>query len=158
VEDPKKELWRLGAENKISKKHEDLKGDEKLNYANTDQTKKLATITSALFKSSVSIMENAARGKFPCDDEIKVKFEYLYMKQLINRRRESNLRYLNWLVDAFKSKIITPVGLYEDWQKDLDFLNIEYRHLKPNADSKRAKRKTFYDEQLAVHKRKKYDI
>ena len=80
------------------------------------------------------------------------------MKQLINRRRESNLRYLNWLVGAFRSKSITPVGLYEDWQKDLDFLNIEYRRLQPNADSKRAKRKMFYDEQLAVHKRKKYDI
>ena len=157
IENPKMALWRLGAKAKISKIYEDFEGDETVNYNNSERTEKLAILTSAMYRSSVSIMENAARGKFPCKDEIKVKFEYLYMKQLINRRRESNLRYLNWLVDAFKSKIITPNGLYEDWQKDLDFLNIEYRHLKPNADSKRAKRKTFYDEQLAIHKRKKYD-
>jgi hypothetical protein len=155
IENPKMALWRLGAEAKISKTYEDLKGDEKVNDNNVNRTEKLAILTSAMFRNSVSIMENAARGKFPCKDEKKIKLDYLYMRQLINRRRESNARYLNWLVESFRSKSIAPAGMYGDWQNDLDFLNIEYKRSKPNTDYRRVIRKAFYDEQLTIHKRKK---
>ena len=154
AEDGKIKLWSLGAKARISKTYEDLTGDEVVTYKNADRTEKLAILTSALFRNSVSIMENAARGKFPCSNERKIKLDYLYMKQLINRRREANTRYLKWLVEAFRNNSIVPTGIYGDWQDDLKHFNIEYKRFKPNADYRRVKRKTFYDEQLTIHKRK----
>ena len=80
------------------------------------------------------------------------------MWQLIRRRHESNARYLNWIIEALRSKAITPVGIFEDWQDDLDFLKIEYNLPVSRNELNISKVKKFYEEQLAIHKRKHSDL
>jgi hypothetical protein len=156
AEDPKIRLWSLGAKARISKTYEDLEGDEKINDKNAERTEKLAILTSAMFRNSVSIMENAARGKFPCNNEIKLKINYRHMWQCIRRRQESNLRYLNWVVESIRSKGIAPIGIYGDWQDDLKYFNIEYKPPAPapNRNYKPYTLKNYIDEQLTIHPRK----
>ena len=78
------------------------------------------------------------------------------MWQCIRRRQESNSRYLNWVVEAIRSKGIAPVGIYGDWQDDLKYFNIEYKPPTPapNRNYKPYTLKNYIDEQLTIHPRK----
>jgi len=71
---PKFSLWKLGVLAKVSPKH--MEGLDisikKQNSDTTDQRIKMAILTSRALKKAMFITENAARGKFPSSNPIKL--------------------------------------------------------------------------------------
>lgn len=67
------EWWRVGARVEVSKKHRDLSPLERRKGAHNEEARRgLTLITSRLYKETMIIAENAATGRFPCLDPIKV--------------------------------------------------------------------------------------
>jgi hypothetical protein len=72
--DPSLELWRLGLRAKISPKYaEELDfHDRRSNPGTVDARIQMASLTSRALKKAKYVCENAARGKFPSSDPIKL--------------------------------------------------------------------------------------
>jgi hypothetical protein len=86
---PKWEYWRLGAKSNLSKYYSPLlnpDGPRKRSYdENEISDRKLMTkITYRALQKYEAIAENAARGRFPCEDVVdKVPFDYDKIRRLI---------------------------------------------------------------------------
>ena len=88
---PKWELWRLGAQARLSKTYSpvlDPKAGRRVKdvIEQTDRDMMTKIAYRALNKFE-EIAENAARGKFPCNDSVgKIPFEYSMLAKRIQRK------------------------------------------------------------------------
>ncbi len=116
------ENWRLGVEVRLKSKWvEELKGNVKKTFSNDEARTALGILVSKKLKQAHSIAENAARGKFPCDEPVKsgLEFDYvnqyeitfglLSLEQRVLRKRYENGKYvqkrhLNYLKPPSKAK------------------------------------------------------
>jgi hypothetical protein len=103
---PEMELWRLGARAKISETYSpvlDYKGPRKPKDATEISDRIiLSKITHRTLKRFEFIVENAARGKFPCDDPIEI-IEFNY--QVVKEKHESFNKWLNETEDRWKKQL-----------------------------------------------------
>ena len=86
------ESWQIGALTDISKIHKfpniHIKPKDDKEYQSRIS---LGSLTNRKIKSSIVVMENAARGKFSCNDEVEIpEINYQYMWQNIRRRMQAN--------------------------------------------------------------------
>jgi len=88
---PDWELWKVGVESKVSKK---LSGKfnvktTKRTDNNFDDLRNLESMTSRKYKIARNIVENAARGIFPCQTpcEYAVAFDPYEFRDILNARR-----------------------------------------------------------------------
>ncbi len=88
---PDWELWKVGVESKVSKK---LSGKfnvktTKRTDNNFDDLRNLESMTSRKYKIARNIVENAARGIFPCQNpcEHAVAFDPFEFRDILNARR-----------------------------------------------------------------------
>ena len=86
--DPSLELWRLGVKAKLSKSYSRFDtARKKLTDDMRDETPKIASATSHALVDAIHIMENAARGRFPCTDKImSPNINYSIMRKVIEDR------------------------------------------------------------------------
>jgi hypothetical protein len=76
------ENWRLGVEVRLKSKWvEELKGNVKKTFSNDEARTALGVLVSKKLKQALSIAENAARGKFPCDEPVSSRFAFDYANQ-----------------------------------------------------------------------------
>lgn len=76
------ENWRLGVEVGLKSKWvEQLQGEVKKSISNDEARRELGTLVSRKLHQALAISENAARGKFPCDEIINSKLEFDYENQ-----------------------------------------------------------------------------
>ena len=76
------ENWRLGVEVGLKSKWvELLQGDIKKTVSNDEARRALGALVSRKLKQALSIAENAARGKFPCDESLNSRLEFDYTNQ-----------------------------------------------------------------------------
>jgi len=86
------ESWQIGALADISKIHKftNIKKPPKNDKERQDRIT-LGALTNRKIKSALVVMENAARGKFSCNDDVVVpEINYQYMWQNIRRRTQAN--------------------------------------------------------------------
>jgi hypothetical protein len=88
------ESWQIGALTDISKIHKfpniHIKPKDDKEYQSRIS---LGSLTNRKIKSSIVVMENAARGKFSCNDEVEIpEINYQYMWQNIRRRMQANTK------------------------------------------------------------------
>lgn len=84
--------WQVGALARISKTHKfkDIFAPARDEYEKHNRIV-LGTLTNRKLRASIWIMENAARGRFSCQDEIDIpKMNYQYLWQTIRRRMQAN--------------------------------------------------------------------
>ena len=86
--DPNLELWRLGVKAKLSKSYIRFDASQKkLTDKMRDKTPEVASATSHALVDAIHIMENAARGRFPCTDKITLPtIDYSIMSKVIEDR------------------------------------------------------------------------
>jgi hypothetical protein len=102
-----------------------------------------------MLNHSLLIMENAARGKFPCKDKVSVPdINYRYMWQCMRRRLESNGRWAKYRMESLNKSPLRDLN--EDWHDNLFAVDPEFR-LRLELDKLEAK-KQFIEQQLALHK------
>jgi hypothetical protein len=76
------ENWRLGVEVGLKSKWvEQLQGDVKKTVSNDEARTALGALVSRKLNQALSISENAARGKFPCDASLNSRLEFDYTNQ-----------------------------------------------------------------------------
>ena len=85
---PNLELWRLGVDAKVGDAHKILDSSvTELNEYMREQTPIVASATSHALSDAIKIMENAARGLFPCTEEVDyLKIDYSAMNKVIQDR------------------------------------------------------------------------
>lgn len=90
------EPWQIGALAEISKIHKFPNIHIPPKNAKENQSRiTLGGLTNRKLKSAVAVMENAARGKFSCNDEVDMpELNYQYMWQNIRRRMQANEKIL----------------------------------------------------------------
>ena len=88
------EPWQIGALADISEIHKfpnihtPPKNDKEYQSRIT-----LGSLTNRKIKSTIVVMENAARGRFSCNDEVEIpEINYQYMWQNIRRRMQANTK------------------------------------------------------------------
>ena len=99
------ENWRLGVEVGLKSKWvEQLQGDVKKTVSNDEARRALGALVSRKLKQALSISENAARGKFPCDEptDAGLDFDYTNQNEITNQvlsleQRSHRKRYENGL-------------------------------------------------------------
>jgi hypothetical protein len=148
MQNPKTVLWKLGVDAAVSEKYADLDNTvEKLKANMIEPVRVLENLTSRTFKGSTLVMENAARGKFPCKDNVVIpKLNYRYMWQIMRRQHEANERYLNKIMHDIKEGRHPSPSSYTDWE-----YNIPELKLKQELQELESK-KSFLEKQLALHK------
>ena len=144
-------LWKLGVEAGVSGKYSDLDNTLKKLKANmVEPVRILENLTCRTFKSATLVMENAARGKFPCKDNVVVpELNYRYMWQIMRRQHESNEKYLKKIVKSLLEGRHNWFSCSnEDWEYNIPELKLkmELRELEI--------KKRFLEKQLALHKPK----
>ena len=76
------ENWRLGVEVRLKSKWvELLQGDIKKTVSNDEARRALGALVSRKLNQALLISENAARGKFPCDEPLNSTLEFDYTSQ-----------------------------------------------------------------------------
>ena len=150
---PEIALWRLGVRLEVSERYSYLNSYvTKIPHNMVEEVQILENITSRMFNNAIKIMENAARGKFPCKDKIpKPKINYHHMSQYIRSRYKANKKQA---LDMLK--IIEQGGNFNflaDWQETMLDLVPDYKSMWDEQKSERKKR--FLNEQLAMHKPRK---
>lgn len=76
------ENWRLGVEVRLKSKWvELLQGDVKKTVSNDEARRALGALVSRKLNQALLIAENAARGKFPCDEPLNSRLEFDYTNQ-----------------------------------------------------------------------------
>lgn len=89
-------LWKVGVESKVSKKHSKKfnVATTKRNDTNFDDLRSLEMMTSRKYKIARYIVENAARGIFPCQTpcEHAVAFDPVEFQQILTDRRKWMMR------------------------------------------------------------------
>jgi hypothetical protein len=148
--DPKLSLWKLGVKAGVSEKYSDLDITvTRIPHNMVEATQVLENITCRMLSNSLLIMENAARGKFPCKDKVAIpKINYRYMWQCMRRRLESNERWAKLFMSVFTR---TPSKNHnEDWHDNLLAIDPEF-HLRLELSKLKAK-KNFLEKQLSLHK------
>jgi hypothetical protein len=95
-------------------------------------------------------MENAARGKFPCKDNVVIpELNYRYMWQIMRRRHEANERHLIRTKNLVKEGRLSGTSSFSDWEYNIP----EYKQQRDDVRKKHKER--FVEEQLALHKLRK---
>jgi hypothetical protein len=150
---PKLALWKIGVLSGVSKKYAHLDINEKPNHKTIEETEKLAILTSAMLKNSIAIMENAARGKFPCRDKVSnIKLDYPYLWQQITENYKLNQNNLKKIFDQILVGKYSGVNTIH-WTDDLIAIDPEH---KTQVDNFKAdNRKFFRKRQLLIHPKKK---
>jgi hypothetical protein len=70
--EPKSPLWKLGVKARVSEKYANFDINiEHVPYHLIDTVQIIENITSRTLRNALNIMDNAARGKFPCKDKIE---------------------------------------------------------------------------------------
>ena len=149
--DPKLSLWKLGVKAGVSEKYADLDITvTRIPHHMVESTQVLENINCRMLNHSHLIMENAARGKFPCKDKVAIPdINYRYMWQCMRRRLESNGRWAKLKMDSVNK---SPLKAHdEDWHANLLAVDPEFQ-LRLELHKLEAKKK-FIEEQLALHKR-----
>ena len=145
---PKTSLWKLGVTAGVSESYNHLDITVKRLKANmVEPTQVLENLTSRALKGATLVMENAARGKFPCKDKITIpKLNYRHMWQIMRRQHEANEKFLIKTKDQIKEGKLIPISGSQDWEYNIPEykLKMELRQLES--------RKRFIEEQLALHK------
>ncbi|MBV5300785.1 MAG: hypothetical protein J0649_03230 [Methylococcales bacterium] len=151
MQEPKTSLWKLGVTAGVSESYAHLDNTVKKLKANMiEPTQILENLSSRALKGATLVMENAARGKFPCKDKIAVPtLNYRYMWQIMRRQHEANEKYFIKTKALIKEGRLIPVGGRQDWEYNIP----EYK-LKMELDQLES-RKKFIEEQLALHKARK---
>lgn len=92
--EPKLTNWRLGVKAGISKKYGHLDiSITKLNDEMRECTPIIESITSRALQKSLYVMENAARGQFPCKTKVDLPLlDYSYMSKRIDRCQDSSIK------------------------------------------------------------------
>ena len=86
------DAWQIGALAEISRIHRfnDIYSQPQNNFEKRNRII-LGTLTKRKLRSSIWVMENAARGRFSCNDEIDIPdIDYQYLWQNIRRRMQAN--------------------------------------------------------------------
>ena len=149
MKNPKTALWKLGVEAGVSDKYSDLDITlEKLKANMIEPVRILENLTCRTFKSATLVMENAARGKFPCKDNVVVpELDYRYMWQVMRRQHEANEKYLKKIV---KSLIEGRQNWFrsssQDWEYNIPKLKLEMELRELEI------KKSFLEKQLELHK------
>ena len=148
--DPKLALWRLGVKAAVSEKYANLDTTvTRIPHNMVESTQVLENITCRMLNHSLLIMENAARGKFPCKDKVAVpNINYRYMWQCMRRRLESNGRWAKYRMESLNKSPLRDLN--EDWHDNLFAVDPEFR-LRLELHKLEAK-KQFIEQQLALHK------
>jgi hypothetical protein len=150
-------IWRLGVKAKVSSdpKYRNLDVDcKKLDAKMRELTPVLTTLTSRTLKQAKLVMENAARGKFPCKDDIPLPtINYEMMSELAGIRLKANTRNAKNMLDSILSGALIPIGIAEDWEDDLLLIKPEY---KLKIEERKANiTQHFLEQQLKLHQLKK---
>ena len=151
--DPELALWRLGVRAHVSERYADLDTlVTKIPHYMIEETQVLENITSRMLNNTINVMENAARGKFPCKDKIaKPEINYHYMWQCILSRKKANkkqaLDMMKIIDDGFDMYFVA------DWQDTL--IDLLPRYKEKWGQQKLEDKKKFLNEQLAMHKPRK---
>jgi hypothetical protein len=150
---PELALWRLGVRAYISEKYLFLDTEAtKIPHQMVEEIQILKNTTSRMLNNSIYIMENAARGKFPCKDKIaKPKINYHYMWQCIRSRYKENRQQALDMLKLIEDGL--DMNLYEDWQETMLDLVPDYKTMRD--EQKLNHKKKFLNEQLAMHKPRK---
>ena len=116
------EPWQIGALAEISKIHKfpniHIPPKNAIEYQSRIT---LGSLTNRKLKSAVVVMENAARGKFSCNDEVEIpEINYQYMWQNIRRRMQANEKIFKKTNEyLIKNPNMTAIyGDYDILQKD----------------------------------------
>ena len=147
-------LWQIGVLSGVSKKYAHLDINQKPNHKTIEETEKLAILTSAMLKNSIAIMENAARGKFPCRDKVpNIKLDYPHLWQQISKNYKFNQKKLNSIFNGVqKGKYDNSIEMLY-WNENLADTDPKFKAKSTN--SKINFRRSFRDEQLHIHPKKK---
>ncbi len=154
---PSEVLWKLGVEARVSEKYANLDTTvTKIPHHMVEATQVLENITCRMLSHAHLIMENAARGRFPCKDKVALPemdiAKYRYMWQCVRRRLESNER---WARQTMERMTKDPLATYDDdWHDNLLAVDPEFRSRLKELKSEARKR--FIEEQLAMHKLGEY--
>lgn len=125
--------WQIGALARISMTHKfkDIFAPARDEYEKHNRIV-LGTLTNRKLKTSIWVMENAARGKFSCHDAIDIPtMDYQYLWQNIRRRMQANekrIASIRQLIadghlwdlfhdyqDGFDHHVITKKVMNDDW-------------------------------------------
>jgi hypothetical protein len=148
MQEPKTVIWKLGVKARVSEKYADLDITVKKLRANmVEPVRVLENLTCRTFKGATLVMENAARGKFPCKDNVVIpELNYRYMWQIMRRRHEANERYLKEYMNAIKEGRRSGTSSFSDWEYNIP----EYKQQRDKVRKENKER--FVEEQLALHK------
>ena len=154
--EPDLTVWRLGIKAKVSSdpKYRNLDIDRtKLDATMREVPPVLSTLTSRTLRQAKLVMENAARGKFPCKDEVALPtIDYQNISELTGIRLKANTRYARDILDSIVSGALIPIGIAEDWEDDLLLIKPEYK-LKIEEHKTRMT-ENFLEKQLTLNKLK----
>ena len=138
MQTPKTELWKLGVQAGVSNKYGHLDPTlEKLKANMVEPVRVLENLTCRTFKVTTFVMENAARGKFPCKDKIVVpELKYSYMWQIMRRQHQANEKYLKEYANYIKEGKISGTTRFSDWEYNIP----EYKQKRDEARKEGKKR------------------
>ncbi len=93
--DPNIAKWKLGVKAGVSEKYSYLNPDsEELPKEEADARRTVGIIANRSFRNALFIMENAARGRFPCTDKIDIpKIDYSEMSIRLKKRLSEERAY-----------------------------------------------------------------
>ena len=148
MQEPKTSLWKLGVTAGVSESYAHLDITVKRLKANmVEPTQVLENLSSRALKGATLVMENAARGKFPCKDNVVIpELNYRYMWQIMRRRHEANERDLIRTKNLVKEGRLSGTTRFSDWEYNIP----EYKQQRDEARKKHTER--FIEEQLSLHK------
>jgi hypothetical protein len=176
--EPKAPLWKIGVKAGVSAKYANFDINIETVPSHLIETVQIIeNITSRTLRNALNIMDNAARGKFPCKDKIenskpksKSKLEeskaksknkskaeltpeqkkYRYMWQCMRRRREANERHSKLMMD-YNARRNIDTNYISDWSDNLMAVQPEYAEKLEQMELE--KKKKFIERQLEIHKR-----
>jgi hypothetical protein len=107
AKDPSLLLWEVGQIVNISPKHSKLVIPKKYDdYIYGNIVESLKTSTSRAERKAINVMENAARGRFPCYEKINTpKIDYKSMGERLNKRHAIDKKQNEHFKDTPKDEI-----------------------------------------------------
>lgn len=108
------EPWQIGSLANISKIHRfpDINAPPK-NESERKNRIVLGSLTNRKLRASIWMMENAARGRFSCQDEIDIpEIDYQYLWQNIQRRIEANQKRITDIRQQIEDGHLWDLFLY----------------------------------------------
>lgn len=124
--------WKVGQLAKISNTFPEFDFDESnQTEEQAEQKKSLASMTQKMFNKTITIVENAARGKFP--SQAKIDPEHLKYAELIQRIQHQKRSDINFM-KKIRAQIDAGhlMDLYLEYGDSFDFDIITYPSIKPN--------------------------